>query len=44
MVLKQPRMLSATMSSNSSGVVSQPVLPTGPEPPATLTRISTRPS
>ena len=41
MVLKQPFMLSSTIWSNSSGVVSQPVLPIGPEPPATLTRIST---
>ena len=32
------------MSSNSSGVVSAPVLPTGPEPPATLTRMSMRPN
>src|SRR5258707_319183 len=43
MVWKHPFMLSVTMSSNSSGVVSTPVLPTGPEPPATFTRISMRP-
>ena len=43
MVWKQPFMLSVTMSSNSSGVVSTPVLPIGPEPPATLTRMSMRP-
>ncbi len=36
-------MLSVTISSNSSGVVSAPVLPIGPEPPATLTRMSMRP-
>src|SRR5712692_2846394 len=43
MVWKQPFMLSVTMSSNSCGVVSTPVLPIGPEPPATLTRMSMRP-
>ena len=44
MVWKQPFMLSVTMSSNSSGVVSTPVLPIGPEPPATFTRMSMRPN
>src|SRR5467141_3107057 len=43
MVWKQPFMLRVTMSSNSSGVVSTPVLPIGPEPPATLTKMSMRP-
>ena len=41
MVLKQPPMLRETISSNSSRVVATPVLPMGPEPPATLTRMST---
>src|SRR3984957_9584543 len=43
MVWKHPFMLRVTISSNSSGVVCTPVLPIGPEPPATLTRISMRP-
>src|SRR4051812_22035130 len=43
MVLKQPPMLSVTISSNSSAVVCAPVLPIGPEPPATFTRMSMRP-
>src|SRR5476649_1999828 len=43
MVWKQPFMLRVTISSNSSGVVCTPVLPIGPEPPATLTRTSMRP-
>jgi hypothetical protein len=42
-VLKQPAMLRVTISSNSARVVSHPVLPIGPEPPATLTRTSMRP-
>ena len=44
MVLKQPVMFSSTMSLNSSVVVSHPVLPMGPEPPATFTRMSMRPN
>ena len=43
-VWKQPFMFNVTMSLNSSGVVSTPLLPTGPEPPATLTRMSMRPN
>ena len=43
MVWKQPCMLRVMMSSNSCGVVSTPLLPIGPEPPATFTRISIRP-
>jgi hypothetical protein len=43
MVWKQPFMLRVTMSSNSCGVVSTPLLPIGPEPPATFTRMSMRP-
>src|SRR5580704_1673052 len=43
MVWKHPFMLRVTISSNSSGVVCTPVLPIGPEPPATLTRTSRRP-
>jgi hypothetical protein len=42
MVLKQPRMLTAMISSNSSSLVSTPVLPIGPEPPATLSKMSMR--
>jgi hypothetical protein len=44
MVWKQPFMFSLMMSSNSCGEVSTPVLPIGPEPPATLTRKSMRPN
>ena len=40
--LKGPRTLRRRISSNSSNVVSSPVLPIGPVPPATLIRMSIR--
>lgn len=42
-VLNTPRMLRWMISSNSASVVSTPVLPIGPDPPATLTRMSIAP-